>query len=659
MYIKLGTIKANRYYDDPNDFIILSEVPSSSMSFESPIRVRSLDELNIWFGKTYPEYQYLRELVESGITLYLYKPASLDTIDTTEYTDQYIENDIPFPSIEYIEKYVQGEEKVRYHSNDGTWLYYGGSWINLSDLISSSESQDTYNRDTLLLSEDAVFCHPNYINEYIEEDKRYRVLEAPEKLLDISYSDSSGVYVSKITWTGEDLKINEYLGLQKETGDWIIYFYDGFDRIRNTIGQNVQYQKVEDFHDLVEKISEDYDLVREISENEYLLYSDTRRDLISMNTFSSVSVEWEEEEENRLIASNILESECGYVSWWSKTIGRDKNDYDLDESRIKISIEDVGVDGYMIRISRYGYSEYYLGHLQGTVDEEGILDRISKESKLVRCEITKEIEKLPEGEFYLSGATVEEPTAEWYRKSMDLLVGDTLEDSVVPDFFMIPDLSLYGEREDEQLFLPYATAGNFQYLISETTEEDYKKNYLDDKENRLLYFYGGIKYKYQDRPAYYIYLKSLLENNTHGYQTKDIIYNSGNNPYIDQEELEMYKCNYLVSNNQVYYYNKYQNGEDYITSGLMRFIMGKVYREIQKRRWEIIGQKFNVLIEKKINEIVQSVAIFENVKSIEIISYLPYPELESLDVEVDIWTRELLQNNVTLDITINYKKYGN
>ena len=121
----------------------------------------------------------------------------------------------------------------------------------------------------------------------------------------------------------------------------------------------------------------------------------------------------------------------------------------------------------------------------------------------------------------------------------------------------------------------------------------------------------------------------------------------------------MYKCNYLVSNNQVYYYNKYQNGEDYITSGLMRFIMGKIYREVQKRRWEIIGQKFNALIKKKIDEIVQSVSVFENVKSIEITNYLAYQELESLELEVDIWTRELLQNNVTLDITINYKKYGN
>ena len=173
-----------------------------------------------------------------------------------------------------------------------------------------------------------------------------------------------------------------------------------------------------------------------------------------------------------------------------------------------------------------------------------------------------------------------------------------------------------------------------------------------------MYFYGEIQYLLYSRPAYYVYLRCLLEN-SHGYQAEDIIYNSGNNPYIEKEELERYKCNYLVSNNQVYYYNKYQNGENYITSGLMRFIMGKVYREIQKRRWEIIGQKFNTLIENKINEIVQSVAIFSNVKSIQISNYFPYPELESLDVEVDIWTRELLQNNVTLDITINYKKYGN
>ena len=55
MYIKLGTIRANRLYDSPNDYMILSEVPSSGMSFESPVKIRTIKELNIWFGKSYQE----------------------------------------------------------------------------------------------------------------------------------------------------------------------------------------------------------------------------------------------------------------------------------------------------------------------------------------------------------------------------------------------------------------------------------------------------------------------------------------------------------------------------------------------------------------------------------------------------------------------------
>lgn len=650
MYIKLGTINANRYYDDPNDFIILSEVPSSTMSFESPIRVRSLEELDIWFGKTYPEYQYLRELVESGVVLYLYKPVCPGSLELSEYQDEYLEDDIPYPSIDYIKEYVIGEENTKYHSNDGIWIYLSGEWILETDYILSNDlSISTYNRDTLVLTKDAKFCHPEYSKEGVV------IPETSD--LSITFSDSPGIYVSKIEWTGNSLGEGEYLGIESD-GNWTIYYESGYNKIKTTLGGSPRYKKVSGFSDLIDKISENFSKVIRLSDKVVRLYSTERRDLISMNTFSEISVSWDEKEENNLIFSNISQESEGYVYFWSKTIGRDRNEYDLEESRISITIEDTGEDGYVIWISRYGYSEYYLGHVKGDLEEEGILDKITRESKLVRCDVSGVIEKLPEGKFYLGGAEVEEPAAEWYINSMNALVGDTLEDSICPDFFMIPDLSLYGERSDERLFLPYATAGNFQYLISENSEDEYKKNYLGDTENRLLYFYGDIQYKYQKRPSYYIYLRCLLENNQ-GYQVRDIIYNSGNNPYVDIEELEEYKCNYLVSNNQVYYYNKYQNGKDYITSGQMRFIMGKVYREIQKRRWEIIGQKFNTLIENKINEIVQSVAIFSNVRSIQITSYLPFPELESIDVEVDIYTRELLKNNVTLDITINYKKYGN
>ena len=666
MYIKLGTIKANRYYDDPDDFMILSEVPSSSMSYESPTRVRSLDELDIWFGKTYSEYSYLPELIESGVTLYLYKPVNPGTQDTTNYIDMYLEGTTKFPSIDYIKEYIPARSNTRYHSADGIWIFYDNSWILENDLVSEESSKSLLNRDTLIISESGKYCHPNYFPD------NGKVFKTPEVTPEITYSRDSGVYVTKISWTGEPILNGEYLGFKSLSGRWIICHKGDGEDIKNKFGRTstITYKSINDFEDLVNIIGSDYTLKKAVSDKEYLIYSNTRRDIIDMVSISSVSIEQAKEEED-VIYSNILNSSEGIACFWSKTIGRDSNIYDIDESRIKISIEDALEDGYIIKILRYGYSEYYIGNIKGAPGEEGILDRINRESKLVYCS-TENLEKLPEGEFYLDGAKTENPTAEWYKKSMKLLIGETLEDSIVPDFFMIPNISLFGERNDEQIFLPYATAGEFQFLISEIKEE-YLDNYLGDKENRLLYFYGNMIYQNQLRPSYYLYLKNLLENLGNAkYQAKDIIYKPilnediGNeekvhNPYMMSKEgiLERYKCNYLVSNNQYYYYNKYQNGENYTTSGILRFIIGKLYREIQKRRWEIIGQKFNSLMKKKIEGIINRVAIFSNVKSMKISSYFPYPELELLDVEVDIWTKELLQNNITLDITINYKKYGN
>ncbi len=661
MYIKLGTIRANRYYDNPDDFIILSEVPSSSMSYESPVIVRSLDELNIWFGKSFSDYNYLRELIEMGVSLYLYGPTPVSTT-SLDYVDRYIdEENHPYPSINYLKEYISGEEKIRYISEDGNWVYYSGEWVREEDII-FSEPED--NRDTLVISESGKVCHPRDINE------------VPEKIIDIDYSESTdeGHYVFRISWSGEELRDGEYLGYRSDNS-WTIY-YKGegkiLEKIKSKLGErNVEYKNIKNFQDLINLLSKDYTLTSKVSDTEYLLYSKERRDLIEMNSFSSIELSVAQEEEDNLIFSNL--SNEGYISFESKTIGRDPDEYNLSESRISVSIEDALEDGYIVRISRYGYSEYYIGHLKGNLGEEGLLDKINRESKLLYCEHSDGLEKLPLGFFYLSGAKVKETSAEGYIRSMDKLLGDTLEDSVVPDFFMIPNLSLYGERRDEKLFLPYATAGEFQYLIGETGEE-YLKNYLGDKENRLLYFYGNIQYRRQPRPAYYLYLRGLLENNNQSlYKYSDIVYNPPSNigieyrsetmylhnPYITEGVLEEYKCNYLVSNNQYYYYNKYQDGKDYESSGILRFIIGKVYREIQKHRWEIIGQKFNTLTENKINEIVQRVSVFSNVKSIQVVGYIPYPDLETLDIEVDIWTRELLKNNITLDITINYKKYGN
>ena len=45
MYIKLGTIGVNYSRPSINDFMIFSEVPNTRLSYESPVVVRTLDEL--------------------------------------------------------------------------------------------------------------------------------------------------------------------------------------------------------------------------------------------------------------------------------------------------------------------------------------------------------------------------------------------------------------------------------------------------------------------------------------------------------------------------------------------------------------------------------------------------------------------------------------
>lgn len=679
MYIKLGTIRANRLYDDPNDYMILSEVPSSGMSFESPTKIRSIAELNIWFGKDYPEYSYLCELLGLGVTLWIYGPVSPQSkaaIDLSGYSDSYLDQDkeISYPSVDILEEILGKDsprEEIIFHISGEPWVWYDNIWVRVSDLPQniSPQSVSLLNRDTLVVSvsEDSevpIYCSPKYrAEEETEEGYFEEGIETPSENMDISWTEGEGTYSSYLRWDGNPLG-SGYLGFKTSSQNWIMcYSSIGLQELKRTFGNSVTYRKISDIDGLVSVLEENYASCEKLDSKTWLLRSQDKRDVINFINYPGITVE-EAAEDNEILAySKILRSGCGYIQFWSRTIGQDKNQYDLEESKIKVRIENVGFEGWLIEFSRYGYVESYVGNLKSTIEKAGIIDRINRSSRLVRCNL--EGDTLREGSWYLSGATPIEPTAEWYRNSMRMLLG-TLEDSVCPDFFMIPDLSLYGERSDEQLFLPYATAGEFQFLIHENTEEEYIKNYLADKENRLLYFFGDIYCDEDFRPGYYVYLKNILLNDPK-WVARDIVYKTrinqrtefGNvhNPYITEDDLDLWKCNYLVCNNQAYYHSKYQNGgDDYITSGTLRFIIGKIYREIQKHRWKVIGQKFNALMENKINQILQRPSEFSHVRSIKITDFTTYPELNLLDIEVEVYTRELLKNNITLDITINYKK---
>ena len=244
MYIKLGTIQAVRKYDDPNDFMILSEVPSSSMSFESPTKVRTLDELNIWFGKTYPEYSYLRELIESGVTLYLYKPVSPENNPIESWTDLYYDGEIEFPELPET-----GEEGYKYHSSDGTYVWYLdenniGGWISASDYPDKTiESLD--NRDTLVISGE-YSCNPKYLGP-----GKFKSSDNIE--IDLS---SEGIYTEIMTLSG-DLG-DGYLGFRDSQGSWVLVWSGALPKDLKE-HQEITYYEISGLSELLEVLGRYFD----------------------------------------------------------------------------------------------------------------------------------------------------------------------------------------------------------------------------------------------------------------------------------------------------------------------------------------------------------------------------------------------------------------
>ena len=100
MYIKLGNITVNRQ-QRIDDFMIFMEVVDSAMSFEHPVFVRNSEQLDIWFGKTFSDRDYFEELLNRGVSVYLYKPISKES---------------DFPDYINLNEYKEYSEEVLYYS---------------------------------------------------------------------------------------------------------------------------------------------------------------------------------------------------------------------------------------------------------------------------------------------------------------------------------------------------------------------------------------------------------------------------------------------------------------------------------------------------------------------------------------------------------------
>lgn len=105
----------------------------------------------------------------------------------------------------------------------------------------------------------------------------------------------------------------------------------------------------------------------------------------------------------------------------------------------------------------------------------------------------------------------------------------------------------------------------------------------------------------------------------------------------------------------MYYYRGYENGIDYETTLWMRFAISKVYRELQKNKWIYLGLTNIGKIRENIKNVLYRIPrAFSLIGSVEIASFIPKLKENSLQLTLNIKVKDLVENNIVIDITINY-----
>lgn len=441
MYLKLGNTNI-KYSTNQDDFTILSQVVNSGLSYERPVFVRTPDELNIWFGNNFSDKEYFDELLSSGVTLYLYRPIS---IEENIYSDGYIDlsdyvidpkiydtvNDLP----EYQEgskiKYKVINENGNYTEENLTYSLYiyldNIGYVNISELPQNIDTNNTMslnNRDTLEISyvgyKGPIYNFPIYrenefgiVTKYSEEDKINKEillnhLPDLEKIslqyqtlgFNYKYNNSLNFFPEDIQGLESKYIIVNKLNTNTDRIENILVWFKGENSTIPSIPSQY-YDKsllvdlklfkdnLEIFHyiaiDIFEKELE-Y-IVEKLNDFEYKIYFSYSIDVTNFNNISGFCLNPDFDTTHNILSS--LNKNANRISFVSKTIGTESDGTSYQDSDISIKIEKLkGDDKYRITIKRYEYTEIFEGGV--FVSGENRLDSIiTEQSKLVRCNITR------------------------------------------------------------------------------------------------------------------------------------------------------------------------------------------------------------------------------------------------------------------------------
>lgn len=690
MYIKLGSTKINYISPRTDDFMILSEVVDSSLSYHKPVLVRTTEELDIWFGDSFTDRDYFLKLLENGIVLYLYKPIQVipntSSSDYIDYSDYEIVDEV-FNNISEIEEKYIGDnkyEKIFRLISEHKYTEI----IFLEDLEISTEldklpqnlsftSNSQNNRDTLVLLSNSGYLSPSFNNSSDIFFERNDSIDLVTDLSEVNYDKLSEGYLSsnfKLRFEDGFLNSNEsfqYLEIttvseNKEFIYNLLVFTDMSEEDLKKLKDEYKCSEVhlikggkEELLDvLINKLG--YKVQEQKEGKEYLIkYSH----LVPVNYFYDIngfSMTPEFNLTNDQLYSKTVDDNI-LISFVSKTIGTGG-----ELGNIKVNIEDLGDGIYRIILERFGYSELYEGKLVGNTEEIRLDHQINNSSKLVECQLGLGVSELPEGSWYLRGGKKEETTPENYMKSLECLFTPT--EPIYFDYLLIPDIEKYTNGPNDNLYYPeyekildYSKELGNQVLI-QNSDNTYKFNYVGDKDNRLIYFFRDMEVYGKKRPGYYVYLNDLIFNDRYSPSVNYILYktpDSTKDNYLGssdfEKELESKKCNYLVENNHIYYYRKYQNGTSYNSTCWMRFCLDKIKRELAKNKWWILEDKDVGKIRERISSILTRISkTFSIIRKIELTGFSVSFKEQMIDLTIDTSVSDLVDNNIRIDITLNY-----
>jgi hypothetical protein len=125
-------------------------------------------------------------------------------------------------------------------------------------------------------------------------------------------------------------------------------------------------------------------------------------------------------------------------------------------------------------------------------------------------------------------------------------------------------------------------------------------------------------------------------------------------------DLDKYKSNYLLNNNLFYYYYDYKNHNGngkFNTSIVTRFIISKVGRTIKNNKWNIIDKQSYNDKERFISSLLDTMkGRYSIIKSLTVESLVEDLPNYKLDINIKLMVGELLDKDVTINITLNYIK---